>query len=297
MGRFRSAMRCTLAFGVLACGTQPEPQSDATSETSGREPPRTAPSPRAEVGELRGDLRQAEHEILAIGEADIGEEELLGLPGSQGFAVETMRGVAIADGGTSVGTPNHGSLSGGIQLPFDPTRYTRRDAKRSYATSHTLRTIQAAFTSLRRDRGVKAAVIIGDISLPRGGTFPPHVSHTSGRDIDIRLVLAKGLDRETIPFLAEQVDWDATWALVHSFLETGDVAYVFLDFQHQAHLHAAALRAGVHEEVLAQWFAWPDGYDSASIIRHEPGHRAHLHVRLGCTGQGPRCEGGQALDE
>lgn len=294
MGLWRSTMRCTIALGVLACGTSS--QGEVGTGTTDAELPRVATPQASRRHELRGDPGLAEHEILAIGEADVGEDELLRLPGSQGFAIDPGHAVTIADGATSLGTPNHGTLAAGIQLPFDPTRYTRRDAKRSYATSQTLRTIQAAFTSLRRDRGVHAEVMIGDISLPRGGSFAPHVSHTSGRDIDIRLVLAGGLGRETIPFLAEQVDWDATWALVHSFLETGDVSYVFLDFQHQAHLHAAGLRAGVHAQVLEQWFAWPDGYDSASIIRHEPGHRAHMHVRLGCTGQGPRCEGGQALD-
>lgn len=281
---------------VAACGVPADldgppvtATTDAESDTPPVEPPATA----------RVDPHATEQELLALHEADVGDDELLSLPGSQGFAImDDSRGaVAVPDGATSIGTPHTGTIAGAIQLPFDPTRYTRRDAKRSYATSQTVRTIQAAFTSLRRDRGVKSEVLIGDISLPRGGSFSPHVSHTSGRDIDIRLVLARGLDRETIPFLAEQVDWDATWALVHSFLETGDVAYVFLDWGHQAHLHRAALRAGVHEQVLDRWFQWPAGYDATSIIRHEPGHRAHLHVRLGCAGQGPRCVGGLADGE
>ena len=28
-----------------------------------------------------------------------------------------------------------------------------------------------------------------------------------------------------------------------------------------------------------------------AVIRHERGHRAHVHVRLDCEGQGPRCHG------
>lgn len=237
-----------------------------------------------------GDPGDAEDEILAIGTAELGEDELLGLPGSQGLAIAAA-GSTIPDGAHSVGTPDAGTLEGGLQLPFDPRAYTRRDASRSFATSQTLRTIQAAFTALRDVRGVEAEVIIGDLSLPRGGAFAPHVSHRSGRDIDIRLVLAAGLDRTTLPFAPEHVDWDATWALVHSFLETGHVTYVFLEFGHQAHLRAAAERAGVHAAVLDRWFQWPDAADAAAIIRHERGHRAHLHIRLDCGGQGPRCHG------
>jgi murein endopeptidase len=134
-------------------------------------------------------------------------------------------------------------------------------------------------------------VIIGDISLPRGGSFAPHVSHTSGRDVDIRLILAPGLDRTTLPLAPEQVDWDATWALVHGFLETGQVTYVVLDFTQQGHLYRAGERAGMHPRVLDRWFQWPDATKDDAIVRHEPGHRAHLHVRLGCDGQGPRCKG------
>src|SRR6185503_11632542 len=98
-------------------------------------------------------------------------------------------------------------------------------------------------------------------------------------------------DRTTLPFAPEHVDWDATWALVHSFLETGHVTYVFLDFAQQAHLRAAAARAGVHVRVLDRWFQFPQAANIDTIVRHEPGHRGHLHIRLNCEGQGPRCQG------
>ena len=205
--------------------------------------------------ELVGDPSAAEREIIATGEAEISDDVLLSLPGSHGLAVGPGEArVPIGEGGRSIGVPYAGSLEGGIQLPLDPSSYTRRDATRSYATTQTLRTIQAAFHRLRTEHGVRAEVVIGDISLPRGGAFAPHASHTSGRDIDVRLVLAAGLDRTTLPFAPEHVDWDATWALVHSFLETGHVTYVFLDFAQQAHLRAAAAKAGVHVRVLDRWF-------------------------------------------
>jgi len=246
-------------------------------------------APRAE---LVGDPGAAEREIMAIEDVEVSDDVLLSLPGSHGGIPGTMQErVPIADGGRSVGTADAGALEGGLQLPLDPLSYTRRDASRSYATTQTLRTIQAALGVLRSERGVHAEVVIGDLSLRRGGTFPPHVSHTSGRDIDVRLVLAAGLDRTTLPLAPQQVDWDATWALVHSFLETGRVTYVFLDFGQQAHLRSAALRAGVHDRVLDRWFQFPDATNTEAIVRHEPGHRAHLHIRLSCDGQGPRCQG------
>jgi murein endopeptidase len=269
---------------------EPRGETVASRVAVAPEPPGAPPPPVAGASVI-GDPGGAEDEILAMASADIGEAELLGLPGSQGFAIMGDVRSAVPEGGASVGTPDDGAVEGAVQLPFDPGVYTRRDATRSWATTQTIRTIQAAFTVLRRDRGVDAEVVIGDLSLPRGGAFAPHVSHRSGRDVDIRLVLAPGLDRSTIPFAPEQVDWAATWALVHSFLETGHVTYVFLEFGHQAHLRRAAEAAGIHSDVLDRWFQWPDAYDATAVVRHERGHRAHVHVRLDCEGQGPRCHG------
>jgi penicillin-insensitive murein endopeptidase len=287
------------SIGLLLCGpiACPAPQIEAKSEpapqpSAATRPIAAAPPLATKRPELVGDPSAAEREILAIEELEVSDDLLLSLPGSHGRPIggkgETL---PIAEGGRSIGAPEAGSLEGGVQLPFDPGSYTRRDASRSYATTQTLRTIRAAFGVLRDERGVTAEVMIGDLSLPRGGAFAPHVSHTSGRDMDIRLVLAEGLDRTTLPLLPEQVDWDATWALVHSFLETGHVTYVFLDFVQQAHLRRAAQRAGVHDRVLDRWFQFPDAANATAIVRHEPGHRAHLHIRLNCEGQGPRCHG------
>ncbi len=283
---------------TLACDTTA--REGAPVQASG--PVEPAPAPvqavgpaepaKADARELVGDPSAVERELVAVGAAELPEDVLLDLPGSHGLPVAAAREgrVPIAEGGVSIGPPEGGTLQGGIQLPFDPAIYTRRDAARSFATTQTLRTLQSVLGKLRAD-GMHAEVIIGDLSLQKGGAFAPHVSHTSGRDIDIRLVLAPGLDRTTLPFAPEQVDWDATWALVHGFLESGSVSYVFLDFAQQGHLYRAGERAGLHARVLDRWFQWPDATKADAIVRHEPGHRAHLHVRLSCVGQGPRCQG------
>lgn len=282
---------CLVTIAVLAC--EASAQADSPDPTSRAASPADTPPAAAHRDEPPHDHGPAWDEamLMAVGEREIAEDELLGLPGSGGVTVGIPSGDAIPEGAVAIGTPDGGSLVRGLQLPFRPELYTRRDRARSYGTSQTLRTLEAAFTSLRRERGVTSEVVIGDISLPHGGRFSPHVSHTSGRDIDIRLVLAPGLDRTVIPFAAADVDWDATWALVHALLEAGDVTYVFLDASRQPHLRAAAARAGVHAAVLDRWFETPGTYDADAVIRHESGHRAHIHVRLGCTGQGPRCQG------
>lgn len=237
-----------------------------------------------------GDPDAREREVLDLARAEIAEDVLLQLPGSAGIGIADPDAVMLVpDGGTSIGTPQRGYLHQAVQLPFRPDLYTRRDADRSWGSTHTIRTIVAAFGALRSERGVTAEVIVGDISRPRGGPFAPHVSHQSGRDVDIRLIVAPGFDARTFPGDPAHVDWDATWAMVHSFLETGHVIAMFLGWQQQEHLHRAALRAGVHERVLQRWFQWP-GDDAEALIRHEDGHRAHVHIRFACGPADPHCK-------
>jgi murein endopeptidase len=232
------------------------------------------------AAELEGDADAIEREILDLSRAELSDALLLSLPGSEGIAVGGIGQVEIPEGGTSVGTPQRGALRNGVQLPFNPGLYTRRDPSRQWGSTHTIRTIQSALTAMREQRGVYAPVIIGDVSRPHGGRFRPHVSHQSGRDVDIRLIVAPDLDPRTLPVAAEHVDWDATWALVESFLETGTVKWIFLSAARQPDLYEAGRRAGVHEGVLQRWFR---------SISHEDGHRAHLHIRLHCGPGDPQC--------
>lgn len=285
---------------VAACGTadpgatpQPgtsQPQAElspqtGTASSSGVESTESTPPGAG----LVGDPADRELEILGMAHAESADDFLLALPGSSGLRADPAADL-IPDGAQSVGTPQRGRIHNAIPLPPRPHLYTRRHPGRSFGSTHTIRTIQTALSTLRSDKGVRTEVMIGDISLPSGGPISPHVSHQSGRDIDIRLLLVEGLDRKTVPVDASSVDWDATWTMVHSFLETGAVKVLFLDFRRQALLHAAALRAGVHPNVARRWFQWPQA-GGPGLIRHEAGHRAHVHIRLGCGHAEPSCRG------
>ncbi len=285
---------------AAACSTrEPEPQgrvgaaaepwanllAESASATSADAAPEDASS---EGAGLVGDPSDRELEILDMAQAESADDFLLGLPGSSGLRADAAADL-IAEGGQSVGTPQRGRLHNAVPLPPRPHLYTRRHPGRSFGSTHTIRTIQTALSTLRSDKGIWTEVMIGDISLPSGGPISPHVSHQSGRDIDIRLLLVEGLDRKTVPVAAASVDWDATWTMVESFLETGAVKVLFLDFERQSLLHAAALRAGVHPTRAQRWFQWPRR-GGPGLIRHEAGHRAHVHIRLGCGHDEPTCQ-------
>ncbi|MBV1858503.1 MAG: penicillin-insensitive murein endopeptidase [Nannocystaceae bacterium] len=271
-------------------GDARQPQTESAPEFATAPPSDTATgkAPPGGAG-LVGDPLDRELEILDMANAESADDFLLALPGSSGLRADAAADL-IPQGGQSIGTPQRGKLSNAIPLPPRPHLYTRRHPGRSFGSTHTIRTIQTAMSTLRFEKGIHTEVMIGDISLPSGGPISPHVSHQSGRDIDIRLLLVEGLDRKTVPVDASSVNWDETWTMVHSFLETGAVKVLFLDFQRQSLLHAAALRAGIHPNVARRWFQWPQR-GGPGLIRHEAGHRAHVHIRLGCGHGEPGCQG------
>lgn len=193
--------------------------------------------------------------------------------------------IRVPAGGISIGKPSRGRLVRGVALPDRPDLYTKRKPDESYGSTHAITQLMAAVTRFRHDTGFKRQVVIGGISRARGGRFRPHKSHQSGRDIDIRMPLLATAEgkRHTSP---NDIDWKATWKLIHAFIATGEVEYVFLEYPLQKRLYKAAREAGATQEQLALWLQWPKKPSSTQgkkcLIRHVEGHRVHFHVRIRC---------------
>jgi hypothetical protein len=92
----------------------------------------------------------------------------------------------------------------------------------------------------------------------------------------------------TIPVAASLVDWDATWKLVRSLVDTGQVKYVFLARQRQRPLYEAARRAGESSEQLEALIQFPRR-SLAAVVRHSAGHIKHIHVRFRCAPDETAC--------
>ena len=127
------------------------------------------------------------------------------------------------------------------------------------------------------------------MSRPRGGQVGHHHSHQSGRDLDIRLPLRESVPASLAP-TARRVDWAATWALIQAFARTGAVQVIFLDYATQKRVHKAAKAAGASDEELAALLQWPLGsVSNQALVRNEPGHDQHMHVRFVCGPAEPEC--------
>ena len=192
-------------------------------------------------------------------------------------ALDVIDGTAPVSGGSeSIGDPWDGKLRGGEALPHGDG-YRIRRPHRAYGAAHVVDHVQRAIAEVRALYPDVHALAIGDISAPHGGKLGEHRSHQSGLDVDLGFYFTKVPAGYPDSFVAANSDLDleATWALVISFVRTADqpggLDVIFLDEAVQARLYRWARGRGVPEDHLAY---------VAAYVRHWPNHADHLHVRF-----------------
>lgn len=144
----------------------------------------------------------------------------------------------------------------------------------AYGTPKTIGLIQRAVAQYKRRHRGSPQVVVGDISRKGGGKLRPHLSHRTGRDIDLGYVRRSGSSTYAI-------DIPRTWALLEAFIDTRQVVYIFVDYRIQKQLYEHAKARGVSDKTLDELFQYPRGRGRAhGIIRHWPSHKRHFHVRF-----------------
>lgn len=190
--------------------------------------------------------------------------------------------IRVPSGGISIGRPSRGRLVRGVALPERPDLYTRRKPDESYGSSHAIAELMAAIVTFRHQTGFNRSIVIGGISRARGGRFRPHKSHQSGRDIDIRMPLTAAAEGKR-HITANDIDLKATWQLMRTFIDRGQIEYIFIDYSLQKRLYKVAREQGATKEQLVHWMQWPVRKPKHHVIRHVEGHKAHFHVRVRCA--------------
>jgi hypothetical protein len=191
--------------------------------------------------------------------------------------------------GQSVGAPWLGRLRDAAQLEAGDGWHLRRPY-RAYGTTSTVDFVHRVLADIADRFPDIHDIAVGDISAETGGRISEHSSHQSGRDIDVGLIFVDKPDAYPSSFVvgtADNLDLEATFVLVEEFAKTsqesGGVQMIFLDFNLQGLLYSWALENGETEEYLARLFQFPHGRGSSEgIVRHEPNHADHIHVRFRC---------------
>jgi murein endopeptidase len=180
-------------------------------------------------------------------------------------------------GSMSVGTPNAGRLFNGVKMPQgEHWRFTTPDA--AWGTEETVGFVTRCIEEVADRFPGTSALPVGHISARRGGPLSPHVSHQSGRDVDLGYYYTDGSPWYTRATDAN-LDRPRTWQLVRCLVTETDVEMILIDVSVQRLLRQYAESIGEGASWLDSVFNGVAG-SLPPVLRHASGHATHLHVRF-----------------
>lgn len=195
------------------------------------------------------------------------------------------------------GRPQAGRLINGEQMPLDHDCYVLKRKRNAWGTNETVEQLLQAVQAVCRSKKLKRKtrrkkippIVIGDISSRKGGFLPPHKSHQNGRDVDMGYYHKGNKRLKDFKSATEKnLDMTLTWALIEQLLDQDAVEYLFMDRKIQKLMYAWALENGEKESRLRKLFQHPRG-KGKPVIRHEPGHVNHIHIRFRCPSTDESC--------
>ena len=213
-------------------------------------------------------------------------------PNSIQYGQEIALEIGGGHSSQSVGRASSGRLVNGEQLP--PHRaYVIRNPGRSWGTNETISYILGAFDYMAEEFNSLNRLRVHDLSLQSGGAMSDHRSHQSGRDADISLY-QESCRGGVCPFSdvsPGNLDVVKQWAFMRYWIRNKQIEYIFLDYSLQEPLYdyVANVRHAPRE-YLNEVFQYPHGRNAArGLIRHEPNHADHIHVRFSCPDSDSDC--------
>jgi penicillin-insensitive murein endopeptidase len=208
---------------------------------------------------------------------------------------------------TSKGSPNEGSLEGGVPLPLHGPGYRftpRKKVERRHGTVEIVAALVRA--AMHVDATMPkteppSILTFGDIGMPDGGEIAGHGSHRAGRDADVMFYLqledgtpfegkaipldpeGKGTDYKDLVDPADDVpvkiDLPRTWAFVAALLADEGVQiqqiYVVEHIRSMLLAHAKATKAD--PAIMSR-------FGDVTCQPRFP-HDDHMHIRVFCTAQ------------
>ena len=180
-------------------------------------------------------------------------------------------------GSMSLGSPNAGALLNGVQAT-ENALYQPVSPSGAWGTQETLDFLAHALQQVHDQFPDTPPLALGDISGRGGGPSHPHVSHQSGRDVDIGYFYNDGA-RWYARGTAQNLDLARNWAFVRALIAETDVDLILIDHSIQVLLEQYARQHGEDPSWLAGIFRGVPG-TLRPIIRHAPGHATHIHIRF-----------------
>ncbi|HSO36915.1 MAG TPA: penicillin-insensitive murein endopeptidase [Labilithrix sp.] len=286
------ALACAAVFAVAGCAARGGAVPPAPAQGATPAPPRDlnragAPAPETDCLATEEEPQaDAEHGALDDGfEAPAASPSAAGgsaapLPFAELTDAEIatrLRGDVGALGPMSIGQAHGGALIAGVQMP-PGANWELVSPGLSWGTKETVDALAHAIDAVAARFPSTPKAFIGNISAKQGGHLPPHVSHQSGRDVDLGYYLREG-HRWYAPANAANLDRPRTWQLVRTLIADSDVDLILIDLKVQHLLKSYALEIGEDAAWLDQIFQ-AGGKSQRPIVFHAHGHATHLHVRF-----------------
>lgn len=200
------------------------------------------------------------------------------------------------DEAASIGTTSSGYLRRGVELPVDGEHYSllRPNDPTNFGTPGLVALVRFIADEIAREHPGGAPLVVGDLSPKHGGRHPRHLSHRTGRDVDLFFPMEDdrggsygggpgvfldrfGRLREDRPRAA--LDLPRAWTIVRAALSApeAEVQWIFIENGLKARLLRYAMAAEPDPEIIlrASW-----------LIRQPTGalpHDDHFHIRIFCS--------------
>jgi len=255
--------------------TQPPPLAAPSPEPEEHGPDPTYAEPHADEEPDDGE-EPAEPDERQLGAAPRAPHPLAGKARAE--IAGAFRDDPASLGSISLGRPSAGGLLNGVQMPRDEA-WTVMDPAHAWGTRETVDYIASAIRALRSRHPEAHQVYIGHISAKKGGALRPHMSHQSGRDVDLSYFYRDDSARWYRRATEQNLDRERTWAFVRALIVETDAELILIDRGLQKLLREHALGIGEDPAWVAGLF---DGIPGAlrPLIFHAKGHATHLHVRF-----------------
>lgn len=172
-----------------------------------------------------------------------------------------------------------------VQLPDAPGLHDRWDAARAWGTPLLVETLVTSMERIAWDHPEWDPMIVGDLSTRGGGPMFGHKTHDRGIDADLSLFIRGGRTLSGFEDLTpSMIDAAATWTVIETLLDSGNVQFILLDQGHidrlarylERDLHWS--RADIAAVLLPRDSRVP--WSARGVVRHAPNHASHLHVRV-----------------
>ncbi len=180
-------------------------------------------------------------------------------------------------GSATLGRPNSGALFNAVQLD-ENAAWKRVDPTHAWATPETIEFLTKSLLAVANRYPGTEAVPIGHLSAQKGGHLSPHVSHQSGRDVDVGIYYSKEPYHWYKRATADNLDLERTWWLIRTLVLETKIEMILLDQSLSAPVERYALGIGEQSDWVEGIFHRRNG--RPSIVRHASGHATHLHLRF-----------------